>query len=105
MKRKRVSYAKYGYIFSLPFVIAFLIFMFYPIIYTAIIGFTDLKGLGNTDIHFLSNPFQNFENILKNPSFQVALKNTFKIWICNFILQMVLAVIFAAWFTYDLMKI
>ena len=45
MKRKGVSYAKYGYIFSLPFVIAFLIFMLYPIAYTAIIGFTDLKTL------------------------------------------------------------
>lgn len=105
MKRKRVSYAKYGYIFSLPFVIAFLIFMLYPIIYTAVIGFTDLKGLGNTNIHFLSNPFQNFENILKNPSFQTALKNTFKIWIWNFIPQMVLALILAAWFTDDRMKI
>lgn len=105
MKRKRVSYAKYGYIFSLPFVIAFLIFMLYPIIYTAVIGFTDLKGLGNTNFHILANPFQNFESILKNPSFQIALKNTFKIWIWNFIPQMVLALILAAWFTDNRMKI
>ena len=27
-------------------------FSLYPILYTIIIGFTDLKGLGRTDIHF-----------------------------------------------------
>ena len=50
-KKKKLSYAKYGYIFSLPFVIAFLIFTLYPIIYTVIIGFTDLKGIGNTKLY------------------------------------------------------
>lgn len=105
MKRKRVSYAKYGYIFSLPFVIAFLIFMLYPILYTLVIGFTDLKGLGITEFHVLENPFQNFVTILTNPSFQTALKNTFKIWIWNFIPQMSLALILAAWFTSGRMKI
>ena len=35
MKRKKlVSYAKYGYLFSIPFVLAFLMFMCYPTIYT-----------------------------------------------------------------------
>ena len=105
MKRKRVSYAKYGYIFSLPFAIAFLIFMLYPILYTLVIGFTDLKGLGITTFHILENPFQNFETVLKNPSFQTALKNTFKIWIWNFIPQMTLALILAAWFTSSHTKI
>lgn len=105
MKRKRVSYAKYGYIFSLPFVIAFLIFMLYPILYTLVIGFTDLKGLGVTEFHVLENPFQNFKTILTNPSFQTALKNTFMIWIWNFIPQMTLALILAAWFTNGRLKI
>lgn len=105
MKRKRVSYAKYGYLFSLPFVIGFLLCMLFPIAYTLVIGFTDLKGLGNTTIHFLDNPFQNFQNVLKNQSFQTALGNTFKIWIWNFIPQIVLALVLAAWFTDDRMKI
>ena len=34
MRRKSVSYAKYGYLFSLPFVLAFLVFSLYPLIYT-----------------------------------------------------------------------
>jgi multiple sugar transport system permease protein len=99
MRHKSVSYAKYGYIFCIPFVVAFLIFSLYPVIYTAVIGFTDLKGLGNTDYSFLSNPFGNFELIFKNPSFQKSLGNTAILWIINFIPQIFFALLFAAWFT------
>lgn len=98
-RRKKSGYAKYGYIFSIPFVVAFLIFSLYPICYTAIIGFTDLKGLGMTDFHFLEDPFLNFKNILSSPTFQTALKNTFKLWITNFIPQILLALLLTAWFT------
>ncbi len=99
MRHKGVSYAKYGYIFCIPFVLAFLIFSLYPIIYTAVIGFTDFKGLGKTEFHFLANPFQNFETILKNPSFQKSLWNTLIIWLINFIPQILLALLLTAWFT------
>ena len=100
MKRRRKSgYAKYGYLFSIPFVVAFLIFSLYPICYTAIIGFTDLKGLGVTDFHFLEDPLLNFKNVLSNNSFQTALRNTIKLWVCNFIPQLSLALLLTAWFT------
>lgn len=105
MRHKGVSYAKYGYIFCIPFVLAFLVFSLYPILYTLVIGFTDFKGLGKTTFHFLENPFQNFEVILKNPSFQNSLGNTVIIWIMNFIPQIVLALILAAWFTNHRRKI
>lgn len=105
MKRKGVNYAKYGYIFCIPFVLAFLVFSLYPTIYTAIIGFTDLKGLGKTDFQFLDNPLGNFELILNNPSFQKSLSNTFIIWILNFIPQILLALILTAWFTNNRRKI
>ncbi|MDF2594933.1 MAG: carbohydrate transporter rane protein 1, family [Clostridia bacterium] len=99
MQRKGVSYAKYGYIFSMPFILVFLIFSLYPIIYTTVIGFTDFKGMGRTDFNFLANPFQNFEVILKNPSFQQSLINTTLLWIINFIPQILLALLLTAWFT------
>lgn len=99
MRRTSVSYAKYGYIFSIPFVLAFLIFALYPIVYTAVIGFTDLKGMGKTSFTFLENPFQNFQQILKNPSFQQSLSNTALIWLINFIPQILLALLLSAWFT------
>ena len=37
--------------------------------------------------------------ILKNPSFITSVKNTFKIWIMNFIPQITLALLLTAWFT------
>ena len=101
MKQQRTfSYAKYGYLFSIPFIVVFCIFNLYPTVYTAVLGFTDCKGLGNTDWNFLAEePFKNFEQILKNPSFLTAVKNTFKIWIMNFIPQISLALLLTAWFT------
>ena len=99
-KNKTFSYAKYGYLFSLPFIIAYLIFHLYPIIYTAILGFTDCKGLGNTNWHILKDDlWKNFRTILNNATFKTSLKNTFVLWIMNFIPQIVLALLLAAWFT------
>ena len=99
-QRSTFSYAKYGYLFSIPFIVVFCIFNLYPTVYTAVLGFTDCKGLGNTDWNFLvDDPFKNFAQILKNPSFITSVKNTFKIWIMNFIPQLSLALLLTAWFT------
>ena len=101
--KKLVDYAKFGYLFSLPFIIAFLIFTLYPVVYTLLIGFTDLKGAGNTEWHFLpavgKNLFVNFTDVLGSSSFQKAFKNTWIIWIMNFIPQIGFALLFTAWFT------
>ncbi|MBR6525147.1 MAG: sugar ABC transporter permease [Clostridia bacterium] len=99
MKRKSVSYAKYGYLFSLPFVLAYAIFMLYPTIYTLIIGFTDLKGVATNTWQFLDEPFKNFQKILTNKTFIGSIKTTCIIWIMNFIPQMLLALLLTAWFT------
>ena len=100
MKNKKVSYSKYGYIFSIPFVVAFALFTLYPIVYTVFIGFTDLKGLGMTNPHILwGDLFKNFKLVLSTDSFKTAMFNTVFIWICNFIPQLLLALLLAAWFT------
>lgn len=99
-KKKQFSYAKYGYIFCLPFTIAFLIFSLYPTIYTAVIGFTDLHGLTMTSFHFLTDdPFKNFRDILNNATFLTSLKNTCRIWVSNFIPQILLALLLTAWYS------
>ena len=96
---KHISYAKYGYIFSIPFILAYLIFSLYPTIYTAILGFTDCQGVGNTSLNILDEPFANFKSILENETFKISVKNTVVIWILNFIPQMTMALILTAWFT------
>ena len=99
-QRRSFSYAKYGYLFSIPFIVVFILFNLYPTLYTALLGFTDCKGLGNTNWHFLKEDiFKNFKLILNNQSFKTAVTNTFKIWIMNFIPQITLALLLTAWFT------
>ena len=106
-KRKGISYAKYGYLFSIPFVIAYLAFSLYPTIYTILLGFTDSKGLGNDKFNFLKGAelFKNFETVLKNQSFTTSLKNTIIIFVLNFIPQLALALLLTAWFTSPRCKI
>lgn len=96
---KGISYAKWGYIFSIPFIVVFLIFSLYPTIYTAVLGFTDCVGLNNSNWHFLDDPFANFKSVMNNNSFRVSLKNTITIWLMNFIPQITIALILTAWFT------
>ena len=98
-KIKSVSYAKYGYLFSLPFIIIFLIFMLYPTLFTAVIGFTDFKGVVATSFQFLEHPFENFASIFANKTFRTSLVNTIVIWVMNFIPQIGLALLLTAWFT------
>lgn len=106
MRRRGISYAKYGYIFSLPFILAFLVFSLYPILYTAVIGFTDMKGLIPKPIHILDNPFGNFKDLLvSNASFKQSLINTGLLWIMNFIPQIALALLLTAWFTNQRLKV
>ena len=99
MRRKSISYAKWGYIFSIPFVVVFLIFSLYPIIFTATIGFTNLQGAGKHTYSFLVKPFDNYRIVFHNASFLKSLRNTGMIWMMNFIPQMLLGLLLTAWFT------
>jgi multiple sugar transport system permease protein len=76
-------------------------------LYTAVIGFTDLRGLGGGGgFHILlPDPLENFKLILKNPSFITSLQNTALIWIINFIPQIALALLLTAWFTNSRLKV
>ncbi|MGU3471159.1 carbohydrate ABC transporter permease [Paenibacillus sp. D51F] len=106
MRRKGVSYSKFGYLFSLPFLLAFLVFSFYPVLYTAVIGFTDMKGVIPKPVHFLDQPFENFRYLIfDNVSFRKSLSNTALIWILNFIPQMLFALLLTAWFTSQRTKV
>jgi len=105
LKKTKAKYAKYGYIFSIPFVVSFLIFNLYPLLYTVVISFTDLKGIATTEFNFLPNLFQNYIDAFKNPSFVTSLKNTVFMWSLNFVPQIVLALVLAVWFTNKRMNI
>lgn len=95
MKKKILNSHNYGLLFILPFFIVFLIFSVYPIIYTLFLSFHKWDGLATvTDIGWT-----NFSRLLHDDVFYLSLWNTFRIWICNFIPQMAVALILSALFT------
>lgn len=96
ISKRKFGYAKYGYLFTLPFVLAFLLFQLYPIIYTFAISFTKLKGF-ETAIHFTG--FDNYLSLFQNEYFIKAFKNTWIIWAMNFVPQIVMSLALAHWMT------
>jgi len=102
-KNKMVSYAKYGYIFSIPFVVAFCLFTMYPLFRTAFMSFTDFAGVAAREtgvMNILDNPLDNYRLLLfDNELFRTSMTNTIFMWVINFVPQVLLALLLAAWFT------
>lgn len=86
-------YNKWGYIFMIPFVVAFLLFRFWPMAQTFFYSFCYLKHAGNTDAQFLPSIgeplFKNFIEIFQTSSFRISLKNTLEIWVCTAVPELV----------------
>ena len=106
---RSISYAKYGYIFILPFFLVYAIFQIYPLFNTFYLSFF---GNGKKIDEFVG--FDNFKTLLfgggfaqqaAHDSFIRVLSNTFILWIGNFIPQIILSLVLAAWFTNARLKI
>ncbi len=87
---------KTGYLFVIPFMVIFLIFNFWPTIYTFLLSFGNLKGL-RTDFDFIG--FANFNKLIHDRYFWEAVGNTFIMWGLNFAPQLGIALLFAIWLT------
>jgi ABC-type sugar transport system permease subunit len=92
----------YGYVFIAPFVIGFLIFGLYPVYNTLALSFTDTT-LMSKNADFVG--IKNFERLFADDVFMNAVKNTWQIWILNFIPQIGIALLLSAWFTNARLKI
>lgn len=92
MSKRRIGKERYGYRFIAPFFIAFLIFQLYPIIYSLVISFTKWDGMSK-DIIFVG--LDNYARLIKDPIFLKSIGNTWIIWICAVIPQMVFAILLA----------
>lgn len=126
---KSISYAKYGYLFILPFFLIYAIFQLWPLINTFILSF---YGNGNRVIgkdimtgQDLINEthndafvgLDNFKALLfggkdefdaatvQHEQFFKAFGNTLILWIGNFIPQIILSLSLAVWFTDAKLKI
>lgn len=86
----------YGYMFVAPFVIGFLVFGLYPIYNTFSLSFTDYTLMSRSG-DFVG--WKNFERLFADDFFVTAVKNTWLIWMLNFIPQIGVALLLSVWFT------
>lgn len=99
-KSKGVNYAKYGYLFILPFFLIYLFFQAYPLINTIYLAFQKYMITGtNKTIGPVFTGLDNFRTVLTKGNTLQAFSNTFVMWIINFIPQMLLALALSKWFT------
>jgi multiple sugar transport system permease protein len=92
----------FGYFFIAPFVIAFLIFGLYPVYNTLALSFTDTTLMSKTS-DFIG--FKNFTRLFADNVFITAVKNTWLIWMLNFIPQVGIAMLISVWFTSTRLKL
>lgn len=102
MKRKKskcVSYAKWGYIFLIPFFLVYIIFQLIPLLSTFYNSFFENYRVGLMQVGPTFVGFKNYKEILFNSELPMYLKNTFIIWMMGFIPQMFFSLLLASWFT------
>ena len=83
---------KWGYLFTAPFFVMFLIFGLAPIVYSTYIAFFRWDPLGDQAF----NGLENFTNLLQDDHFWNALRNTLNIWALSTFPQMAMSIGLAA---------
>jgi len=96
MVRPKFKRDYYGYVFIAPFIIAFLIFGLYPVYNTLYLSFTDTTLLGGEG-NFVG--LKNFQRLFADDVFMNTVKNTWLLWLLNFIPQIAIALLLSVWFT------
>ncbi len=97
-KRDEISYAKWGYIFILPFFIAFFIFQLIPMISTFYYSFFEYYRSGLTIIGPNPVGLENYQALFQS-DFPKYMGNTVIMWLLGFIPQIIISLVLAAWFT------
>lgn len=98
-KRKGVSYAKWGYIFIAPFFIVYCIFSLLPLLQTIYLSFFEnYFRLGITEVGPNFIGIDNYKTVFEL-DFLKYLKNTVILWLLGFVPQIIISLLFAAWFT------
>ena len=103
-KKKTVSYAKWGYIFILPFFITYFIFSLIPLADTVRYSFYEYYRSGIKEIGPNFVGLANYASLLKSDMLQYG-ANTLILWVIGFIPQIVIALVLACWFTDARLKI
>lgn len=103
-KHKSISYAKWGYLFILPFFVSFFIFSLIPLADTVRYSFFEYYRSGIKEIGPNFVGMENYISLLKSDMLKYA-ANTMILWIVGFIPQIVIALLLASWFVDARLKI
>ena len=103
-KRKLVNYAKWGYIFILPFFASFFIFSLIPLVDTIRYSFYEYYRSGIKEIGPNFIGMANYASLIQSDVLKYA-GNTLILWLIGFIPQIVIALTLASWFVDVRMKI
>ena len=103
-KKKSISYAKWGYIFILPFFITFLIFSLIPLVDTVRYSFYEYYRSGIKEIGPNFIGIANYLSLLKSDMLKYS-ANTLILWVIGFVPQIVIALVLACWFADARLKI
>lgn len=102
VKRKSISYAKWGYFFIAPFFIVYAIFQLWPLLTTIYYSFFEkyMSGLNQIGPNFvgLQNYIDFFTGAKGVPVWSL-ISNTVTMWLMGFIPQLAVSLLFAYWFT------
>lgn len=105
-KQRMISYAKYGYMFIAPFFIVYAFFMIYPLINTFLLSFKE-NGSDHPEVWIGLQNYKwllfgeegNFAANAVQGKFWSSMGNTFILWAGNFLVQIVLSLLLAVWFS------
>ena len=102
-KHKGISYSKYGYRFILPFFLVYLVFSLWPLLSTFYYSLFEYTTRNLVETSRFAG-LENYGKILglvegEKANFLLYLGNTVRIWICNFIPQILMSLLVAAWLT------
>ncbi len=103
-KLKTVSYAKWGYLFILPFFLSYAIFSLIPLADTIRNSFYEYYAFGLKTVGPNWTGLSNYTSLLSSDLPKYAW-NTFVMWILGFVPQIIVALVLASWFTDARLKI
>ena len=101
---KSVSYAKWGYIFILPFFLSYAIFSLIPLADTIRNSFYEYYAFGLKTVGPNWTGLSNYISLLSSDLPKYAW-NTFVMWVLGFVPQIIISLVLASWFTDARLKI
>lgn len=94
-----IKYNRWGYIFLIPFVAAYVIFQLIPLFTTIYNSFFENYRDGLTQIGPNFVGLENYKVLLESGKLLTYTKNTVIMWVMGFIPQIVFSLLLAAWFS------